>query len=405
MVYLLDFVTRLCSTKQDFLGLLTIHWLNGSTKQLIFFFLLAISQNLLMVPNNPNFQQQFSGFSDDFLTNPEFQLFLQRVGNTSSQPPPLHQTPTEFPLQNPANEDRTPETDLDSNTLFDESEEESVPETPQYPPPVHRLEPNQLSEEAIKGTSHKATSLWRNVHAAYQIAHSKKPHLIPPRPMKSLTSHWRRLAADALQWISCYDEAGRLSEGGSGYNEADRLKSALKFFHLSQGCNFTYHHAIEILNKDPKWRPKVRWSMSKKERKDACDVEEEGSAGSGKRSRDDVGDETPTDGFSSGGLQRPEGVKKAKAKRKGKAVATESGSSELSERMKEFATIREREAILKEEGIKIEKYKEQRKREELDIHKMRTMFDMLQTLKNSPMPLTPQEEAYKDFLLGKLQGF
>ncbi|XP_021732044.1 glutathione S-transferase T2-like [Chenopodium quinoa] len=317
-----------------------------------------------MDPNNPNFRQQFSGFSDDFLTNPEFQLFLQRIGSMSSQPPPLHQTPTEVPLQNPANEDRTPETDLGSNTLFDESEEESVPETPRYPPPAVRLwNPTRflhelpISEDAIKSTSQKATSLWRNVHAAYQTLHKQKPHIIPPRPIKSLTSHWRRLAADTLQWISCYDEAGRLPEGGSGYNEADRMKSAAKLFHVAQGRNFTFPHAIEMLNKDPKWRPKLRWSMSLKERKAACDAEEEGSAGSGKRSRDDVEDETPTDGFSYGGLQRPEGVKKAKAKRKGKAVAIESGSSELSERMKEFATIREREDILKEKRIKIEKDK------------------------------------------------
>ncbi|XP_021759589.1 glutathione S-transferase T2-like [Chenopodium quinoa] len=237
------------------------------------------------------------------------------------------------------------------------------------------------------------------------MAHAEKPHIPPPRPMKSLTSHWRRLEADTLQWISCYDEAGRLPEGGSDYNEADRIKSTSKLFHLAQGRNFTYPHAVEMLNKDPKWGPKLRWSLSKKERKAACDAEEQGSAGSGKRSRDDVEDETPTDGFSSGGIQRPEGVKKAKAKRKGKEVATESGSSDLSERMKEFATICEREAILKEERIKIEKDKEQRKREEFDIHKMRTMFDILQTLKNLPTPLTPEEESYKNFLLGKLQGF
>ncbi|XP_021768627.1 uncharacterized protein LOC110732948 [Chenopodium quinoa] len=357
-----------------------------------------------MDPNNPNFRQQFSGFSDDLLTNPKFQLFLQRMGNTSLQPSPQYQTPTQFPLRNHVIEECTPETVHDSNTQFNESEEDSVPETPQYPPPVPELQSNQvvarptriwsvaedetliglyleISENAIKGTSQKATSLWRDVHAAYQSAHAEKPNIIPPRPMKS-----------------------RLPEGGSGYNEADRIKSASKLFHLAQGRNFAFLHAVEMLNKDPNWRPKLRWSLSKEERKAVRDVEEQGSAGSGKRSRDDGGDETPIDGFSSGGIQRPEGVKKAKAKRKGKEVASESGSSELSERMKEFATIREREAILKEERIKIEKDKEQRKREELDFHKMKTWFDILQALKNSPTPLTPEEESYKNFLLGKLQG-
>ncbi|XP_021751239.1 glutathione S-transferase T3-like [Chenopodium quinoa] len=350
------------------------------------------------------------------------------MGNTSLQPPPQHQTPTEFSLENYDNEERTPVTDHGSNTQFDDSQEENVPETPQYPPQVPKVQSNQvaaratrvwsiaedealiglylqISEDAIKGTNQKATDQWRNVHAAYQMAQAEKPNILLPRPMKSLSSHWRRLAADTLQWISCYDEAGKLPEGGSGYNEADRVKSASKLFHLATDHNFSFPHAVEMLNKDPKWRPKLRWSLSKEERKVVCDVEEQGSAGSGKRLRDDVGDKTPTNGFSSGGIRQLDGVKKAKAKRKGKAVATESGSSDLGEQMKEFATIREREAIMKEKRIKIEKDKEQRKREELDIHKMRTMFDMLQTLKNSPTPLTPQEEAYKNFLLGKLQGF
>ncbi|XP_021762529.1 uncharacterized protein LOC110727271 [Chenopodium quinoa] len=156
----------------------------------------------------------------------------------------------------------------------------------------------QISEDAIKGTDQKATDLWRNVHAAYQMAQAEKPHILPRRNMKSMSLHWRRLAADTLQWISCYDEAGRLPEGGRGYNEADRVKSALKLFHLATVHNFSFPHAVEMLNKDPKWRPKLGWSLSKEETKAVCDVEEQGSAGSRKRSRDDVGDETPTDGFS-----------------------------------------------------------------------------------------------------------
>ncbi|XP_021760090.1 uncharacterized protein LOC110724910 [Chenopodium quinoa] len=103
-----------------------------------------------MDPNNPNFRQQFSGFSDDFLTNPEFQLFLQRMGNTSLQPPPQYQTPTQFPLRNHVNEECTPEIEHDSNTQFDESEEDNVPETPQYPPPVPELKSNQVVARATR---------------------------------------------------------------------------------------------------------------------------------------------------------------------------------------------------------------------------------------------------------------
>ncbi|XP_021752484.1 uncharacterized protein LOC110717990 [Chenopodium quinoa] len=283
------------------------------------------------------------------------------MGNTSLHPPPQHETSTQFPYENNDNEARMPVTDVGTNTQFDDSQDENILETPQYPPQAPRMQANQvvaratciwsvaedealiglylqISEDASVGTNQKASDLWRNVHAAYQRAQAEKSNVLPPRPMKSLSSHWRRLAADTLQWISCYDEAGRLSEGGSGYNEADRVKSASKLFHLATGHNFTFPHAVELLNQDPKWRSKLRWALSKEERKVVCAVKEEGSGGSGKRSRDDIeGDDTPADGFSSGGLRRPDGVKKSKAKRKGKVVATDSGSSNLSERIKHYS--------------------------------------------------------------------
>ncbi|XP_021725081.1 uncharacterized protein LOC110692390 [Chenopodium quinoa] len=339
-----------------------------------------------MDPNNPNIHQHFSDLSDDFLTNPQFQMFLQRLGNTSLHPPSQHQTPTEFPNKNNDDEERTPPTYHGSNSQFVDSEEENVRETPQYPPQVPTIQSNQVAA--------RASRVWSGAEE------------------EVLIGLYLQISEDAIVgWQQTHyngflenDEAGRLPEGGSGYNEADRVKSASKLFHLATGHNFNFHHAVEMLNKDPKWRPKLRWSLSKEERKVVCVEEEQGSAGSGKRSRDEIGDETPTDGFSSGGIRPPDGVKKSKAKRKRKVVASESVSSDIGERMKEFTTVREREAILKQERMQMEKEKEQRKREELHIHKMKTMFDMLQTLKNSPTPLTPQEEAYKKYLLQKLSG-
>ncbi|XP_021750229.1 uncharacterized protein LOC110715918 [Chenopodium quinoa] len=165
---------------------------------------------------------------------------------------------------------------------------------------------------------------------AYCKVQAEKPHILPPRPMKSLETHWRRMAADLLQWTSCYEEAGKLPESGSGYNEADRIKNASKLFYLSSNPqhNFAFLHGVDLVNEDLKWRIKLKWGLSKEERKGCGADDEEDSSGSGKRSRD------ASDGFMSGGLPRPDGVKKTKAKRKGKAVASDSAILSISEQIK-----------------------------------------------------------------------
>ncbi|XP_021771495.1 uncharacterized protein LOC110735615 [Chenopodium quinoa] len=170
----------------------------------------------------------------------------------------------------------------------------------------------EISECAIASTNQKASELWRKIHEAHNNTQKEKPHILSPRALKSLESHWRRMAADILQWQSCYEEVAKLLESGSGYNEVDQIKNASKLFHISTGHNFTFPHEVEIVKDDPKWRTKLRWALSNEERKACGANDEEDNSGSGKRSRAEVGDEAPNDGFSSGGLPRPNDVKKSK---------------------------------------------------------------------------------------------
>ncbi|XP_021771525.1 glutathione S-transferase T3-like [Chenopodium quinoa] len=181
----------------------------------------------------------------------------------------------------------------------------------------------QFSEDAIVGTNQKAAALWRKISAAYDQAQAEKPHILPPRPLRSLESRWRRMATDLIQWSSCYDEAGRAT--GSGYNEADRINNASKLFYISSKPtphNFNCHHGWEMVKNDPKWRTKLRWALSREERLACGDAVEDDSSGSEKRCRTEDEDDVPVTGFCFGGLPRPDGVKKAKSRRnKGKGVA------------------------------------------------------------------------------------
>ncbi|XP_021744432.1 uncharacterized protein LOC110710447 [Chenopodium quinoa] len=198
-----------------------------------------------MDPNNPNFSNHFSDLGDDFVTNSRFHLFLQRLGNNSLQNS-TQQTPHQTPFQNTTYEPHSPLVYQGTDSQLDDEMEENVPDTPQYSPPPSRVSVNQnqpltkgsrmwsvaedealiglylqFSEDAIVGTSQKAVALWRKISAAYDQAQVERPHILPPRPLRSLESRWRRMATDLIQWSSCYDEAGRAT--GSGYNEADRI--------------------------------------------------------------------------------------------------------------------------------------------------------------------------------------
>ncbi|KAL2943315.1 Glutathione S-transferase T3 [Bienertia sinuspersici] len=156
-----------------------------------------------------------------------------------------------------------------------------------------------------------------------------RPFELPVRGPKMLENRWRRMASDINLWVGCYEEAKKAT--GSGYNEDDTVQTAHTLFRNSTTPprNFLCEHGWRMLCAYPKWRVKMRWAMSKKEREIAnaeCNAEE--SSGSGKRVRVDEDGDTgmPSGSHTSGGIARPDGVKKAKAKRKGKGVSSDIGS-------------------------------------------------------------------------------
>ena len=394
-----------------------------------------------MDPNNPNFSNYFSDLGDDFVTNPRFQTFLQRIATQypPQQIPPQfseQQTPPQFPIQNNTYEPHSPPVYQGSNSQHDDEIEETVPETPQYPPPPSRVSANQnqplakgsrmwsvaedetliglylqFSEDAIVGTNQKASVLWRKISAAYDQAQAEKPHILPPRPLRSLESRWRRMAADLIQWSSCYDEAGRAT--GSGYNEADRITNASKLFYASSKPtqhNFNCHHGWEMVKNDPKWRTKLRWALSREERLAAGDAVKDDSSGSDKRCRTEEEGAMPSTGFSSGGLPRPDGVKKAKSKRnKGKQVASEASS--IAEQMKLNNANRETEAqiVLKKLDFEMERERRKQKQVEIqqkqvEIEERKLNYEMLRDLNSKGTNITPDEERYKEELRAMLYG-
>ncbi|KAL2935597.1 Glutathione S-transferase T3 [Bienertia sinuspersici] len=125
--------------------------------------------------------------------------------------------------------------------------------------------------DAIVGINQKASTLWRKIEELYNAAEASIPNELPVRNVRMLEAHSKRNVPEINLWASCYDEA----------------------------CK-------KILYDYPKWRVKIRWGMSKKERKvvDLGGVEEKGG-GSDKQNRvDDDGDTIiGSSNYTSGGMQ------------------------------------------------------------------------------------------------------
>ncbi|KAL2936765.1 Glutathione S-transferase T3 [Bienertia sinuspersici] len=201
---------------------------------------------------------------------------------------------------------------MGSNSQHDEyrSEEENVPETQEEPimtPPVASIQRRAVSStarswsvkedealiacymqhctDAIIGTNQKASTLWRKVAESWEAAQKNRPFELPVRGPKMLENRWRRMASDINLWVGCYEEAKKAT--GSGYNEDDTVQTAHTLFQNSTTPprNFLCEHGWRMLCAYPKWRVKMRWAMSKKEREIAnSEGNAEESSGSGKKS-------------------------------------------------------------------------------------------------------------------------
>ncbi|XP_021753816.1 uncharacterized protein LOC110719222 [Chenopodium quinoa] len=219
----------------------------------------------------------------------------------------------------------------------------------------------------IIGKDRKFADLWRDIHREYLAAHLSRPHEIPERNKNMLETHWRRMAADPLIWASVMEEVGKIM--GSGYNDSDVVKNAHELFLRScqnSPRNFKFQYAWGKVNEYPKWRKFMRWGLNKEERKkvDAehnAEKEVEESSGSGKRTRDDA-----TSCFVSGGISRSAGVKNAKARIKGKGVASED-LTVVGEQMKVYNDKHDVEVTLKQKKLDFDMEKEMRKQRQLEL--------------------------------------
>ncbi|XP_021730710.1 glutathione S-transferase T3-like [Chenopodium quinoa] len=314
------------------------------------------------------------------------------------------------------NYEQSPVGNQGSNSKFGE-DEEHIPKTSEYPPepltqpsPVNQQQPSRIwsvaEDEALIasylehcidkliGSNQKASFLWQKVSASYDLAQGEKPHILPPRTTKMLENRWRRIAPDIGLWGSCYEEAGKLGSG-----------------------NFLCEHGWRMVTKEPKWRPKLRWELSKEERKAMqlqgdVDDNQQDSSGSGKRPRVDGDDMTDSSGsgYFSGGLPRSDGVKTTKAKRKGKGVAMEGAVLSFTEEMHANTEVRLHEANARQQRLEMERAKEQRRQKQMELtekqmqfDQMKMKFDMLQTLM-SKATLTAGEEAFRNKLMQELYG-
>ncbi|XP_047954064.1 glutathione S-transferase T3-like, partial [Salvia hispanica] len=185
-----------------------------------------------------------------------------------------------------------------------------------------------ISANACVGTNRTSANLWENILVQYEQTRKENPTMGAQRSLESLRQRYRRLNANVSKWIAAYKRAHERAT--SGQSNEDIEKAAQQIYGKGK---FTHHQP------------------------DDDSLEE--SRGSSKRSRtsEEGGPQiNSTPGSVSSTLQRPIGRDKikAKAKRKGKEVATPSYTvpNDFTAALREMRVTRERECDIQERKIK-----------------------------------------------------
>lgn len=408
-----------------------------------------------MDPNHPrpNFDpQNLNNFDPSLTSHPQLQALLQAMSGMSANvpqnvqtynfPPPNYQNPYSFPhnfqyppLQNTYTQEQpTPNQGSSSHIPIDEEEDddEIVPETYQTPvtePLLSHPVPSRSRQQNVElpkkmwtdredealiacymehctdqvlSTNQSGLALWRKVTASYEAAQASRPNELRERTLHMLKSRWRRLSADTMKWVGIYEEAKRMM--GSGEQEQDVVARAKIIFTQAEGKNFLFLHAWNMLKLYNKWMEKVsRYLTTTKKKDDPRTTSEPASGGSnssGKRVRLDDDDEG-VGTYMSGGTPRPDGVKKAKAKRFAK------GGSSTDEVAMSLGHSLEAHSQSK---LEIERSKERRRLKQLEVEEkqvrveeMKVKMQLLDRLEAKDS-LTPQEEKARAKLLSELYG-
>ncbi|XP_042005640.1 uncharacterized protein LOC121754331 [Salvia splendens] len=220
-----------------------------------------------------------------------------------------------------------------------------------------------VSTNAVVGTNQTSNHLWQNVLNLYEQTRKENPKI-------------------------AHDRAT------SGLSKEDIEKAAQQLYDKSK---FTHHKVFEeVMRLNPKWELKLNSTGSTRFQPDEDSLEE--SRGSSKRSRtsEEGGpqiDSTPESRSST--LQRPIGrdQAKAKAKRKGKEVATPSYTipNDFTAALPEMRVTRERECDIQERKIKAASDIQERNIKAASLTPLMAKRD-----------LTPEEEDLKRNLIAEL---
>ncbi|XP_021773283.1 glutathione S-transferase T3-like [Chenopodium quinoa] len=217
------------------------------------------------------------------------------------------------------------------------------------------------STDIITGTNQKKGVFWKRVLDAYDAARESNADEISLRTISSLKGRWMRISEAVLKWCGSYDKARKRK--GSGYNEDDVIQEAHKIHENSFG-RFTFYE---------EWIQLRKWTNS-------------GSGSSGKRTRDEGDNSSPTTPTSVGvgdeRVARAEGIKKAKSRLKGKAPSSQA--------FKELETFNSRLQLLGDsmnvsneaemKRLEIQERKEARKQRKIELEQYRINWEQLSRL-------------------------
>uniref|UniRef100_A0A803L5N4 No apical meristem-associated C-terminal domain-containing protein n=2 Tax=Chenopodium quinoa TaxID=63459 RepID=A0A803L5N4_CHEQI len=220
------------------------------------------------------------------------------------------------------------------------------------------------STDIIIGTNQKKGVFWKRVLDAYDAARESNPDETSLRNISSLKGS--------------YDKARKRK--GSGYNEDDVIQEAHKIHENSFG-RFTFYEEWIQLRKWDKFRSFLDQQTFKPSvgRPHSTPLTDEsvGSGSSGKRTRDEGDNSSPTTPTSVGvgdeRVARAEGIKKAKSRLKGKAPSSQA--------FKELETFNTRLQLFGEsmnvsneaemKRLEIQERKEARKQRKIELEQYR----------------------------------
>lgn len=189
------------------------------------------------------------------------------------------------------------------------------------------------SKDPIVGTEQKGGAFWQRV-ATYYVA-SRAVKNLPLRGSNTCKQKWAKLNESVSKFAGCYDFASRQHQ--SGETEDDVLQRAYKVYFQDQKTKFNLEHAWRLLKADQKW----------------CTLNASKTNPSSKRSKvnekgDSVSSSNRECGLEEDKIERPMGVKAAKAKGKKKFIKTEESEGSSLKELEEMWAIKEKDNANKE---------------------------------------------------------